>query len=245
MRDTGPEIDERVRSFLEKYGNIGKQVLDIFNEIDFAHSGMPDEYLSYARRFMEHIKDKGEKPAEEEIDQAVDASFSEDQRNKFYQKEIQQIKTAIYFRIYYPELVDVEYNMEVEEEKPMQIVESSEGGKVTFSFENDESDTKAFLRCEIDKQNKIFTARTMSVKEKYQRQSLGTQMFLAAINYAKHNGYKFVTDTVVSEKASALIESLAVRGYNFIKNTNIVEKQEDYGKNFVSQDGAPVYTLIE
>lgn len=85
----------------------------------------------------------------------------------------------------------------------------------------------------------------MSVKEKYQRQSLGTQMFLAAINYAKHNGYKFVTDTVVSEKASALIESLAVRGYNFIKNTNIVEKQEDYGKNFVSQDGAPVYTLIE
>lgn len=246
-RDTEPEMNERVRSFVEKYGDVGRHVLNIFNEIDFAHSGMPDEYLSYARRFMEHIKDKGEKPTEEEIDQAVDASFTEDQREKFYKKEIEQIKTAIYFRVYYSELVDMDFEEteQISEIGLMQIDERQEMDDVTFSFPGSGGNRVGYLQCEIDRHQNIFTARAMAVEEEYQRRGLGKQMFIAAIEYAKSRGYKFETDGGVSDNASKMIESLAADGYYFTKNPNLVEREAAYGKRFVSQNGSPIYKLIE
>jgi len=128
---------------------------------------------------------------------------------------------------------------------PIDISHLEETGDITFSFSDSEGNIAAYLQCEVDKEKNIFTARTMAVKSDYQRQGFGKQMFIAAIEYARVSGYKFVTDSGVSENAVNLIESLAAEGYNFTKNPDLVEREATYGKRFVSQDGSPAYVLVD
>ncbi len=124
-------------------------------------------------------------------------------------------------------------------------VEVNENGNdVVFTIHGiDEGE--ASLQCEVDRNNKLFTARIIAINELYQNKGLGSLLFITAINYSKQNNLHFVTDYGISELAEQLIKSLISKGYVFIKNPNAVVKQLGAGKRILTLDGSPVYSLSQ
>lgn len=120
---------------------------------------------------------------------------------------------------------------------------SKDTKNVSFNVLEKDGEYKASLQCEIDKERHWLIARIVTVEENFQKQGIGTQLLIEAIEYAKECDLDFVTDYGISEGFDALMQSLIKKGYVFVKNVNVVEKQTEKGIRFVTYDGSPVYTL--
>lgn len=98
---------ENVRLFLEKYGERGQIVLEIFNKFDpraryFGEGVNPDEYIPHAERFFNNIKFYNKSVSEEKIKSAVLDSFSGglEEDGFLNEKQIEEIAKEIFVKFY-------------------------------------------------------------------------------------------------------------------------------------------------
>lgn len=98
---------ENVRLFLEKYGERGQIVLEIFNKFDpraryFGEGVNPDEYIPHAERFFHNIKFYNKSVSEEKIKSAVLDSFSDglEEDGFLKEEELEKIAKEIFVKFY-------------------------------------------------------------------------------------------------------------------------------------------------
>jgi|SRR3989344_111447 len=102
-RDSNYDPHKRVESFVQRYGEEGRRVLDAFNSVDPLHvlideDTNPDEYLGYCTRFFHNlgIRALGDLSRQELVG-LVTSCFHASQIGKFVQvADIKQIADLIF-----------------------------------------------------------------------------------------------------------------------------------------------------